>query len=145
MVIQKSRNLKISKRRLLKNPRVEIAPLLQHKVHKERISELISLMLQEEFDERISLVDVIKHPYFHDFIKEYKEICDRVYPKLANLVKQSLTFKPKMDLNTGRIGSFRSIGPENPEMDHTKVRISKSPRHSNRNMTKFSSMKTYRH
>lgn len=108
----------------MKNSRKEIEPLLQHKVFKDRISELISFMLKEEFDERIDLVNIIKHPYFSEFIRENPELCMRVYPDLSRAIQKSINNLPSLEKADGSVrnmASFRSIGSKNPHMDHTEI------------------------
>jgi hypothetical protein len=58
MIFQKKRMLNVSVRRLKQNFKREIQPLLQHKICKESISQLLLLMLREEYDSRIDLVAV---------------------------------------------------------------------------------------
>lgn len=47
-------------------------------------------MLKEELDERATFVEVIKNPYFSDFIKSNPGLLTRVYPEFEGALKKAV-------------------------------------------------------
>lgn len=110
MIFQKSRNLDTSKAKLLRNSRKEIMNLLRHKQEKRKITDLLYTMLREELDERTNFVEIIKYPYFSEFLKHNKDLYSRVYPKFEEALRkgiENLTHLEyeRIDLNNNFINS----------------------------------------